>query len=69
MRAIEKYIDALVKCDNKALADTFAPEGTLRDYCPNSTGRQEYHVYAKQLTCSLKTSLPSDSISYQMLRL
>lgn len=49
MRAIEKYIDALVKCDNKALADTFAPEGTLRDYCPNSTGRQEYHVYGLSL--------------------
>lgn len=48
MRAIEKYIDALVKCDNKALADTFAPEGTLRDYCPNSTGRQEYHVYGRE---------------------
>ena len=32
MRAIEKYVDALVKCDNKALADIFAPEGTLRDY-------------------------------------
>lgn len=48
MRAIEKYVDALVKGDNKALADIFAPEGTLRDYCPNSTGRQEYHVYGRE---------------------
>ena len=70
MRAIEKYIDALVKCDNKALADTFAPEGTLRDYCPNSTGRQEYHVYGREaIDMFFKTSLLSDSTSYQMLRL
>lgn len=48
MKAIEKYIEALKKCDNKALAETFAVDGTLRDYCPNSTGRQEYHVYGRE---------------------
>lgn len=48
MRAIEKYIEALQRCDNKALAEVFAPDGTLRDYCPNSTGRQEYHVYGRE---------------------
>ena len=36
MRAIEKYIEALQKCDNKALAEIFAPDGTLRDYCPKA---------------------------------
>ncbi len=48
MRAIEKYIDALQKCDNHALAEIFAPDGTLRDYCPNSAGRQEHHVYGRE---------------------
>ena len=48
MRAIEKYIDALQKCDNRALAEIFAPDGTLRDYCPNSAGRQEHHVYGRE---------------------
>ncbi len=48
MRAIEKYIAALEKCDNKALAEIFAPDGTFRDYCPNSAGRQEYHVYGRE---------------------
>ena len=47
MRAIEKYIAALEKCDNKALAEIFAPDGTFRDYCP-SAGRQEYHVYGRE---------------------
>lgn len=46
--AIEKYIGALSKCDYEALAALFASEGTLCDYCPNSTGRQEYHVYGKE---------------------
>ncbi|MGN0515087.1 MAG: nuclear transport factor 2 family protein [Lachnospiraceae bacterium] len=48
MRAIEKYIDALKRCDNKGLADIFAEDGSLRDYCPNSTGRQEYHIYGRE---------------------
>ncbi len=48
MRAIEKYIEALQKCDNRALAEIFAPDGTLRDYCPNSAGRQEHHVYGRE---------------------
>lgn len=48
MRAIEKYIEALQKCDNSALAEIFAPDGTLRDYCPNSAGRQEHHVYGRE---------------------
>lgn len=48
MKAIEKYIDALQKCDNKALSELFAPDGSLCDYCPNSTGRQEYHIYGRE---------------------
>lgn len=48
MRAIEKYIEALKKCDNKELALCFADDGTLRDYCPNGTGHQEYHVYGRE---------------------
>jgi hypothetical protein len=48
MRAIEKYIDALKKCDNEVLAQIFAEDGTITDYCPNSTGRQEYHVYGRE---------------------
>lgn len=48
MRAIEKYIDALTRCDHKALADIFVADGSLRDYCPNSNGKQEYHIYGKE---------------------
>lgn len=48
MRAIEKYVEALKNCDNKALSMCFAEDGTLRDYCPNATGRQEYHVYGRE---------------------
>lgn len=48
MKPIEKYVEALKRCDNKGLAEIFAEDGTLRDYCPNATGRQEYHVYGRE---------------------
>ncbi len=48
MKPIERYVEALQKCDHKGLADIFAQDGTLRDYCPNATGRQEYHVYGRE---------------------
>ena len=48
MKAIEKYIDALQKCDNKGLSELFTVEGSLADYCPNSSGHHEYHVYGKE---------------------
>ena len=48
MKAIEKYIDALQKCDNKGLSELFAVEGSLCDYCPNSSGHHEYHVYGRE---------------------
>ncbi len=48
MKAIEKYIDALQKCDNKGLSELFTVEGSLADYCPNSSGHHEYHVYGRE---------------------
>ena len=49
MKLIEQYIRALEQCDHTALSELFAPEGTIRDYCPTSTGRaHEYHVYGKE---------------------
>lgn len=47
MRLIEKYIDALQKCDSHALSELFEQEGTLCDYCPNGANQQEYHIYGK----------------------
>ena len=49
MKLIEQYIRALEQCVHTALSELFAPEGTIRDYCPTSTGRaHEYHVYGKE---------------------
>ncbi len=48
MKAIEKYIDALQKCDNKGLSELFTVEGSLADYCPNNSGHHEYHVYGRE---------------------
>ena len=45
MKLIEQYIRALEQCDHTALSELFAPEGTIRDYCPTSTFRaHEYHL-------------------------
>lgn len=48
MKTIERYIQSLLKCDSKSLADTFAPEGILCDYCPSNIGKQEYHIYGRE---------------------
>jgi hypothetical protein len=49
MRLIEKYINALEQCDYQGLSELFAPEGTVRDYCPTSAGTaQEFHVYGRE---------------------
>ena len=63
MKAIEKYIDALQKCDNKGLSELFAVEGSLCDYCRTALViTNTMFTGARRLTCSLKINSRSVSI-------
>ena len=44
---IEKYIEAMMNRDYKALAACFAPKCRYFDYCPIGTNRDNYHVYGR----------------------
>lgn len=45
---IEKYIEAMLNGDYKALAACFAPHCRYFDYCPIGTNRDNYHVYGRE---------------------
>ena len=44
---IEKYIEAMMNGDYKALAECFAPKCRYFDYCPIGANRDNYHVYGR----------------------
>lgn len=44
---IEKYIEAMMNRDYKALAACFAPKCRYFDYCPIGANRDNYHVYGR----------------------
>jgi hypothetical protein len=45
---IEAYVDAMLKGDCVALAACFAPKCRYFDYCPQSAGRDNYHVFGRE---------------------
>ncbi len=48
MKPIEKYIEAMNNKDFAGLAELFAPDGILSDYCTNSAAQSEYHIYGRE---------------------
>lgn len=48
MTAIEKYVEAMENKDYAGLANLFAPEGIINDYCTNSAAQNEYHIYGRE---------------------
>jgi len=48
MKPIEKYIEAMENKDFAGLADLFAKDGSLCDYCSNSSSQREYHIYGRE---------------------
>ncbi len=48
MRSIEKYVQAMENKDFAGLAELFAKDGTINDYCSNGTAQSEYHVYGRE---------------------
>lgn len=48
MRPIEKYVEAMNNKDFTALAELFTKDGSLCDYCANSSAQKEYHIYGKE---------------------
>lgn len=48
MKTIEKYVEAMENKDYVGLAELFAPEGILCDYCTGSTAQNEYHIYGRE---------------------
>lgn len=48
MKTIEKYVEAMENKDFAGLADLFAPDGILCDYCTGSTAQNEYHIYGRE---------------------
>lgn len=48
MRPIEKYVEAMENKDFAGLAQLFATDGILCDYCSNSSNQREYHIYGRE---------------------
>lgn len=49
MKAIEKYIDAMINKDYKALSELFDDNGSYNDYCAVFSERQnDYHIFGKE---------------------
>ncbi len=45
---IEKYIETILSNDYKALAKCFAPDCRYLDYCPQTIGKANYHLYGQK---------------------
>ncbi|MBD5521683.1 MAG: nuclear transport factor 2 family protein [Lachnospiraceae bacterium] len=48
MKPIEKYVEAMENKDFAGLAELFSKDGSLSDYCTNSSAQKEYHIYGKE---------------------
>lgn len=48
MRPIEKYVEAMENKDFAGLAALFTVDGSLCDYCSNSSNQREYHIYGRE---------------------
>ena len=48
MKPVEKYIEAMENKDFAGLAELFAKDGILCDYCSNSSNQREYHIYGRE---------------------
>jgi hypothetical protein len=48
MKPIEKYVEAMENKDFAGLAELFAKDGILCDYCTNSSAQREYHIYGRE---------------------
>lgn len=48
MKPIEKYVEAMENKDFAGLAELFAKDGILCDYCSNSSSQREYHIYGRE---------------------
>ena len=69
MRPIEKYVEAMENKDFAGLAELFAPDGILCDYCTASASQQEYHIYGKEaINMFFRTNSASAATPFWMLR-
>jgi hypothetical protein len=48
MKPIEKYVEAMENKDFAGLAELFAKDGVLCDYCTNSSTQRQYHIYGRE---------------------